>query len=101
METVIENKIDFEKKVKTIIAYKLKVDENEINPLSNFVIDLDADFLGLVDLVMEFEKEFDISIPDGQIEKIITLNEAVENIRTYEKQKMLNRSGGRLNGAYI
>ncbi|MCC6411779.1 MAG: acyl carrier protein [Saprospiraceae bacterium] len=64
-------------RVKKIIVDKLGVDENEVTPEANFIQDLGADSLDTVELIMEFEKEFDVSIPDEQAEKITTVGEAV------------------------
>jgi acyl carrier protein len=64
-------------RVKKIIVDKLGVDENEVTPEANFIQDLGADSLDTVELIMEFEKEFDVSIPDEQAEKITTVGEAI------------------------
>lgn len=65
-------------RVKKIIVDKLGVDENEVSPEANFIQDLGADSLDTVELIMEFEKEFDVSIPDEQAEKIQTVGQAIE-----------------------
>ena len=92
METLFKNKIDVERKVKNIIAYKLGLDEKKVTPQSNFSDNFYADFLDIVDLVMEFEEEFNISIPADQIEKICTVSEAVESVMSNSgKQRMLNK----------
>jgi acyl carrier protein len=65
-------------KVKQIIVDKLGVEESEVTPEANFTQDLGADSLDTVELIMEFEKEFNISIPDDQAEKILTVGQAVE-----------------------
>lgn len=65
------------KKVTKIIAQKLGVDESEVKPESNFIEDLGADSLDTVELVMELEKEFDVSIPDEDAEKIVTVSAAI------------------------
>jgi len=72
---------DIEGKVKAIIADKLGVDEKEITPQASFTNDLGADSLDTVELIMEFEKEFNIAIPDEQAEKISTVGEAIEYIK--------------------
>ena len=59
-------------KVKQIIVDKLGVDENEVTTEASFTNDLGADSLDTVELIMEFEKEFNISIPDNQAENIAT-----------------------------
>ncbi len=64
-------------KVKQIIIDKLGVDESEITNEASFTNDLGADSLDTVELIMEFEKEFDIAIPDEEAEKIQTVGEAV------------------------
>ncbi|MBK8518517.1 MAG: acyl carrier protein [Saprospiraceae bacterium] len=65
-------------KVKKIIIDKLGVDESEVTNEASFTNDLGADSLDTVELIMEFEKEFDVSIPDDQAEKIQTVGQAVE-----------------------
>jgi len=65
-------------KVKKIIVDKLGVDESEVSNESNFQNDLGADSLDTVELIMEFEKEFDLSIPDEQAENIHTVGQAIE-----------------------
>ena len=71
---------DIESKVKAIIFDKLGVDEAEVNPAASFTNDLGADSLDTVELIMEFEKEFNISIPDDQAEKIGTVGDAIAYI---------------------
>jgi len=68
-------------KVKQIIADQLGKDPDEIKPESNFVQDLGADSLDIVELVMAFEEEFDLEIPDDAAEKIATVADAVEYIK--------------------
>jgi acyl carrier protein len=68
---------DVSEKVKAIICDQLMVDQEEINDTSSFVEDLGADSLDTVELIMEFEDEFGIEIPDEQAEKISTVGEAV------------------------
>ncbi len=67
-------------KVKAIIVDKLGVDENEVTPAASFTNDLGADSLDTVELIMEFEKEFGIQIPDEDAEKIGTVGDAVSYI---------------------
>lgn len=69
-------------KVKAIIVDKLGVDESEVNTEASFTNDLGADSLDTVELIMEFEKEFNIAIPDDQAEKISTVGEAVSYIES-------------------
>jgi len=64
-------------KIGKIIVDKLGVEENEINAEASFTNDLGADSLDTVELIMEFEKEFNISIPDEDAEKIHTVGDAV------------------------
>ena len=66
--------------VKAIIVDKLGVDENEVTMEASFTNDLGADSLDTVELIMEFEKEFNIAIPDDQAEKIATAGDAVNYI---------------------
>ncbi len=70
-------------RVKKIIVDKLGVDENDVTPEASFIQDLGADSLDTVELIMEFEREFDVSIPDEQAEKITTVGQAIEYL---EKQ---------------
>ncbi|MBO4268643.1 MAG: acyl carrier protein [Bacteroidaceae bacterium] len=67
-------------RVKAIIVDKLGVEVSEVTPEASFASDLGADSLDTVELIMEFEKEFGISIPDDQAEKITTVGEAIEMI---------------------
>ena len=67
-------------KVKAIIVEKLGVDEVEVTMEASFTNDLGADSLDTVELIMEFEKEFGISIPDEAAEKIATVGDAVNYI---------------------
>jgi acyl carrier protein len=71
---------DIASRVKAIIVDKLGVDESEITNESSFTNDLGADSLDTVELIMEFEKEFNIAIPDDQAEKIATVGQAVDYI---------------------
>ncbi len=69
-------------RVKKIIVDKLGVDESEVTNEASFTNDLGADSLDTVELIMEFEKEFDLSIPDEQAEKIQTVGLAIEYVET-------------------
>ena len=71
---------DITSKVNAIIVDKLGVEESEISAEANFTNDLGADSLDTVELIMEFEKEFNIAIPDEQAEKITTVGDAVKYI---------------------
>ncbi|ACY49561.1 acyl carrier protein [Rhodothermus marinus] len=72
---------DIEAKVKAIIVEKLGVDEADITPEASFTNDLGADSLDTVELIMEFEKEFDITIPDEEAEKIVTVGDAIKYLK--------------------
>ena len=76
---------DIASKVKAIIVDKLGVDENEVTPEASFTNDLGSDSLDTVELIMEFEKEFDIAIPDDQAEKIGTVGDAIAYIENNTK----------------
>ena len=71
---------DVAARVKSIIMDKLGVEESEITHEANFTNDLGADSLDTVELIMEFEKEFNIAIPDDQAEKIGTVGQAITYI---------------------
>ncbi|MDR0566515.1 MAG: acyl carrier protein [Prevotellaceae bacterium] len=71
---------DVAAKVKAIIVDKLGVDEAEVTPAATFTNDLGADSLDTVELIMEFEKEFGVSIPDEDTEKIVNVGDAVSYI---------------------
>ncbi len=72
-------------RVKAIIVDKLGVDETEVTPEASFTNDLGADSLDTVELIMEFEKEFGISIPDDQAETIKTVGEAIKYVEDNSK----------------
>ena len=76
---------DVKSKVISIIVDKLGVDEGEVASESSFTNDLGADSLDTVELIMEFEKEFNIAIPDDQAENISTVGEAVKYIEENSK----------------
>ena len=71
---------DIKSKVVSIIVDKLGVEESEVTTEASFTNDLGADSLDTVELIMEFEKEFNIAIPDEQAEKIATVGDAVTYI---------------------
>ncbi|MBQ9500101.1 MAG: acyl carrier protein [Bacteroidaceae bacterium] len=71
---------EIEAKVKAIIVDKLGVEESEVTPEASFTNDLGADSLDTVELIMEFEKQFGITIPDDQAEKIATVADAIAYI---------------------
>mgnify|MGYP003539755372 FL=1 len=72
-------------KVIAIVVDKLGVDESQVTPEANFTSDLGADSLDTVELIMELEKEFNISIPDDQAEKIATVGDAIAYIENNAK----------------
>ncbi|MBO5553761.1 MAG: acyl carrier protein [Paludibacteraceae bacterium] len=71
---------EIESKVKAIIVDKLGVEESQVTNDANFQTDLNADSLDTVELIMEFEKEFGISIPDEDTQKISTVGDVVAYI---------------------
>ena len=76
---------EIESKVKEIIADKRGVDEADVKPEASFTNDLGADSLDTVELIMEFEKSFNITIPDDQAEKIATVGDAIAYIEENKK----------------
>lgn len=76
---------DVASRVKAIIVDKLGVEETEVTDTASFTNDLGADSLDTVELIMEFEKEFGISIPDDQAEKISTVGDAISYIEANAK----------------
>ena len=79
------NMSEIAQKVKSIIIDKLGVEESEVTPEASFTNDLGADSLDTVELIMEFEKEFNLSIPEDQAENIATVGQAIsyleENVK--------------------
>ena len=69
---------DIEDTVKSIIVEKLGVDESDVTPDASITNDLGADSLDTVELIMEFEKEFDLTIPDEEAEEIATVGDAID-----------------------
>lgn len=74
---------DIRAKVVSIIVDKLGVEESEVTDEASFTNDLGADSLDTVELIMEFEKEFDLSIPDEEAEKIETVGDAITYIEAH------------------
>ena len=74
-----------EQKVKEIICEQLGVSEEEVTPEASFIEDLGADSLDIVELVMALEEEFETEIPDEEAEKITTVQQAIEYIKTHQK----------------
>jgi acyl carrier protein len=81
-ESSMEN---FEQRVKKIIAEQLGVNEAEIKNESSFVDDLGADSLDTVELVMALEEEFETEIPDEDAEKITTVQQAIDYVKSHSK----------------
>jgi acyl carrier protein len=75
---------DVRSKVVSIIVDKLGVEESEVTNEASFTNDLGADSLDTVELIMEFEKEFNLSIPDEEAEKIETVGDAVTYIESHQ-----------------
>ncbi len=85
-----DNEVDvkaIEKKVIDIISEQMGADKEEITRETSFINDLNADSLDTVELVMEFEDEFDMSIPDEEAEKIQTVGAAIDFILKVAKSK--------------
>ncbi|GAB4299322.1 MAG: acyl carrier protein [Marinilabiliales bacterium] len=76
---------DIASRVNAIIVDKLGVDPNEVTNEASFTNDLGADSLDTVELIMEFEKEFNIAIPDDQAESISTVGDAIKYIEEHAK----------------
>jgi acyl carrier protein len=72
-----------EEKVKQIIVEQLGVEESEVTATASFVDDLGADSLDVVELVMAFEEAFEIDIPDEDAEKILTVQQAIDYIKSH------------------
>ena len=78
---------DIEQKVISIVSSQMSRDPKEITHQTHFINDLGADSLDTVELVMEFEDAFDLSIPDEEAEKIQTVGEAIEYINTQKNKE--------------
>ena len=78
---------DVAERVKKIVVEHLGVDAEKVNPEASFIDDLGADSLDTVELVMAFEEEFGIEIPDEDAEKITRVKEAIEYIEGHAKKK--------------
>ncbi|HZS09619.1 MAG TPA: acyl carrier protein [Blastocatellia bacterium] len=74
-----------EEKVRQIIVDELGVEESEVTPNARFIDDLGADSLDTVELVMRFEEEFGIEIPDEDAEKILSVRDAISYIEAHQK----------------
>ena len=78
---------EIEEKVSQIVSEQMGIDKSELTKETSFVDDLNADSLDTVELVMEFEDEFEMSIPDEEAEKIRTIGQAIDYIKEHSKQK--------------
>ncbi len=78
--------MDIDKKVKEIICEQLSVEESEVTPEASFVETLNADSLDIVELVMAFEETFNIEIPDDEAEKIRSVKDALDYIKSRKKK---------------
>jgi len=79
--------VNIQEKVIEIVSEQMGVDKGEVSPETSFINDLNADSLDTVELVMEFEDEFDMSIPDEEAEKIQTVGAAIDYITQIMKDK--------------
>jgi acyl carrier protein len=79
--------MDIAQRVKEIIAKNLDVDINDIKSESSFINDLGADSLAIVELVLAFEEEFELDIPDDETEKIRTVQDAVDYIQQHSNKR--------------
>ncbi len=77
---------EIEEKIIEIVSEQMGVDKSEITRETSFVNDLNADSLDTVELVMEFEDEFELSIPDEEAEKIQTVGQAIDYIKEHTKK---------------
>ena len=78
---------EIQEKVSQIVSEQMGIDKSELTRETSFVDDLNADSLDTVELVMEFEDEFEMSIPDEEAEKIRTIGQAIAYIIEHSKQK--------------
>lgn len=83
MPTVVE----IEEKVFQIVSEQMSVDKGELSRETSFVNDLNADSLDTVELVMELEDEFDLTIPDEEAEKLKTIGEAIDYLKKHLEAK--------------
>ncbi len=79
--------VEIEEKVIQIVSEQMSVDKKEIARETSFVNDLNADSLDTVELVMELEDEFDLTIPDEEAEKLKTVGEAIDYIKKHTEDK--------------
>ena len=78
-------------KIKTIVAEQLGVDESQVTEDASFIDDLGADSLDTVELIMAFEEEFDVEIPDEDAQKIKTVKDVIDYIES--KKQLSNKQG--------
>jgi len=76
---------EFIEKVQNVIADKLVIEPSEAKLSASFKLDLDADSIDLVELIMEFEREFEVQIPDEDAEKIETVQDAINFLHSYQE----------------
>jgi acyl carrier protein len=81
----VEGRMDIAQKVKEIVAQQLDVDGSEVKEEAQFIEDLGADSLAIVELVLAFEEQFEIDIPDEDTEKIATVGDAIKYITEHVK----------------
>jgi acyl carrier protein len=81
----VEGRMDIAQKVKEIVAQQLDVDGSEVKEEAQFIEDLGADSLAIVELVLAFEEQFEIDIPDEDTEKIATVGDAIKYISEHVK----------------
>jgi acyl carrier protein len=77
-----KSQVSIEERVKKIVAEQLNVSEDKISPETSFINDLGADSLDMVELVMHFEEDFEMQIPDEEAEKIQTVGDAISYIES-------------------
>lgn len=77
-----KSQVSIEERVKKIVAEQLNVSEDKISPETSFINDLGADSLDMVELVMHFEEDFEMQIPDEEAEKIQTVGDAIGYIES-------------------
>lgn len=79
--------VEIEEKVIQIVSEQMSVDKSEISRETSFVNDLNADSLDTVELVMELEDEFDLTIPDEEAEKLKVVGEAIDYVQKHAESK--------------
>ena len=84
---MVATTVEIEEKVIQIVTEQMSVDKTEISRETSFVNDLNADSLDTVELVMELEDEFDLTIPDDEAEKLKTVGQAIEYIQAHLEGK--------------